>query len=78
MPGKTNILTINSGSSSIKFALYAAGEPPERLIRGKIHRIGLGDPILSFTDGVTGRSDTGPAKASNTREAGLFLADWLG
>ncbi|HVU96833.1 MAG TPA: acetate/propionate family kinase [Puia sp.] len=77
MPGTTNILTINSGSSSIKFALYAAGEPPARLIRGKIDRIGLDDPTLTWTNSRTGDRQTYPAKASDIREAAFFLADWV-
>jgi len=34
-----SILTINSGSSSIKFALYQAGELLKRKLYGKIDRI---------------------------------------
>jgi acetate kinase len=37
-------LTINGGSSSIKFALYQPGEPLERRLYGKIDRIGLRIP----------------------------------
>jgi len=40
-PGYPRILTINGGSSSIKFALYQTGEPPERKLYGKVDRIGL-------------------------------------
>jgi membrane protein DedA with SNARE-associated domain len=36
-----SILTINGGSSSIKFALYPAGEPLKRGLHGKVDRIGL-------------------------------------
>ena len=35
------ILTINGGSSSIKFALYQVGEPLKRGLYGTIDRIGL-------------------------------------
>jgi acetate kinase len=35
------ILTVNGGSSSVKFALYGAGEPPQRLAQGSVERIGL-------------------------------------
>ena len=34
------ILTINGGSSSIRFALFRAGNPPERLLHGLVERIG--------------------------------------
>lgn len=35
-----NILTINGGSSSIRFAVFAADRPPRRLLRGQLERIG--------------------------------------
>lgn len=45
MPNATNILTINSGSSSIKFSVYG---PAERLlVKGLLERIGL--PEGAFT-----------------------------
>ena len=40
-PPNSGILTINGGSSSIKFALYRDGEPLKRGLYGKIDRIGL-------------------------------------
>jgi acetate kinase len=36
-----SILTINSGSSSIKFSVYSAGPDPERLLSGRLERVGL-------------------------------------
>ena len=36
-----HILTINGGSSSIKFALFEPGTPPVRILAGGIERIGL-------------------------------------
>ncbi len=35
------ILTINGGSSSIKFALFEAGDSLRRILEGSIERIGL-------------------------------------
>lgn len=37
------ILTINGGSSSIKFALFTADESLHQILQGKIERIGLPD-----------------------------------
>ena len=34
------LLTINGGSSSIKFALYQVGEPLQRGLNGTVDRIG--------------------------------------
>ena len=40
-PAKARILTINGGSSSIKFALVEAGDSFRRIVEGAIDRIGL-------------------------------------
>ena len=45
-PAHPRILTINGGSSSIKFALFDAGESLQRIIEGEIERIGL--PSLRY------------------------------
>ncbi|HEY1314697.1 MAG TPA: acetate/propionate family kinase [Steroidobacteraceae bacterium] len=43
-----NILTLNGGSSSIRFAIFAAAQPLKRLLQGKMERIGSADATLSF------------------------------
>ncbi len=45
--GRIRILTINGGSSSIKFALFEANRSLRRVLEGKIERIGL--PKATFT-----------------------------
>ena len=45
-----HILTINGGSSSIKFALYEAVKPLKRGLYGTVDRIGLSGTNLTFTD----------------------------
>ena len=50
-----SLLTINGGSSSIRFALYDEGEPSRRLLDGKVDRVGLAGTNLTFKDS-TGRS----------------------
>jgi len=35
-----SVLSVNAGSSSLKFALFEAGDPPRRLLSGQIERIG--------------------------------------
>jgi acetate kinase len=42
-PANPRILTINGGSSSIKFALFEAGDSLRRILEGGIERIGLPD-----------------------------------
>jgi len=70
------VLTVNGGSSSIKFALYRANSPTTRLLSGRIERIGLPRPILTIR--------TGPRKtasriiaAPHHRAAGELLIEWL-
>jgi acetate kinase len=48
------VLTINSGSSSIKFSVYGAGPDPERLLSGRLERIGLPEGRFSAEDGQEG------------------------
>src|ERR1022692_5341928 len=45
-PAKPHILTINGGSSSIRFALFEAGDSLRRIIKGAIERIGLPEATL--------------------------------
>lgn len=71
------ILTINGGSSSIKFALYQASEPLKRRLHGKIDRIGLSGTILTFTDSTRDQHDSLRLAASDPNSAVNFLIDWL-
>ena len=45
-----SVLAINSGSSSLRFALFKVGESLPLILAGKFERIGLPDARLSFTD----------------------------
>lgn len=50
-PGLTPaILSLNGGSSSLRFTLFTTGESLARVLTGKFERIGLSDAGLSFTD----------------------------
>jgi acetate kinase len=40
------VLTINGGSSSLKFAVFAADGPTERIFSGRVERVGRGDSRL--------------------------------
>ena len=50
-PANRCVLTINGGSSSIKFALFEAGNPLRRVLEGSIERIGLPEAILRVKGG---------------------------
>ena len=51
------VLTLNAGSSSVKWALFRARAQPVRLAAGKLERIGLPDGILTVTDAASGQRD---------------------
>ena len=50
MAPDSNILTVNSGSSSIKFSLYALGETERLILRGELGRIGVSRGFLQVKD----------------------------
>src|SRR5882724_5586019 len=50
-PSMHAILTLNGGSSSLRFALFGGTQSLERRLAGKFERIGLPDARLAFTDG---------------------------
>ena len=72
-----SILTINGGSSSIKFALYQVGDPLKRRLYGKIDRIGLSGTNLTFNDPAGNQQDSHSIAASDHRSAANVLIDWL-
>jgi acetate kinase len=53
-----NLLTLNGGSSSIRFAIYDARDVSRKLLAGKLDRIGTRGATLSM-DGQTGAIDAG-------------------
>jgi len=60
-----SVLTINSGSSSLRFALFNALEALPQILIGKFDRIGLSDARLSFTDLLSKQSDERRIEAPN-------------
>jgi len=72
-----SVLTINGGSSSIKFALYQVGEPLARGLYGKVDRIGLSGTNLTFNDPAKKQPETRSLAAADHKSAANFLIDWL-
>lgn len=72
-----NLLTINGGSSSIKFALYQMGETLQCSLTGKIERIGLSGTRLSFNHVLNGQQGEQLLDKSDHTSAVNFLLDWL-
>jgi acetate kinase len=73
----TQVLTINGGSSSIKFALYRRGDPPRRGLQGKIDRIGLPGTSLAFHDPARNARESQVIGDKDHTAAAHFLCDWL-
>jgi acetate kinase len=71
------ILTINGGSSSIKFALYSVGKIPTRLLYGKIDRIGPEDSTFTFNNEKGVHQDIPEAGVTDFHSSVIFLMDWL-
>src|ERR1700722_5313752 len=71
------LLTINGGSSSVKFAFYRIDEPLQRELSGKIDRIGSGGANLIFSQPNEDKKDSRKIAAANHKSAAKFLIDWL-
>ena len=73
----SSFLTINGGSSSIRFALYGEDRPLRRRLHGKVDRIGQSGTDLTFTDSTAGPSDTRTVELDDHGSAVASLVDWL-
>ena len=71
------ILTINGGSSSIKFALYQVEEPLKRGLYGKVDRIGLSGTNLTFNEPTKKKPQRRKLAAADHKSAANALIDWL-
>ena len=72
-----SVLTINGGSSSIKFALYQVGEPLTRGLYGKVDRIGLSRTNLTFNNPAKKQPESRSLAAADHKSAANSLIDWL-
>jgi acetate kinase len=72
-----NVLTINGGSSSIRFAVFEASQPPRRSLLGKIERVGGAGACLTV-DHCDGQAPTHiKADLKEHGTAAEFVMDWL-
>jgi len=71
------ILTINGGSSSIKFAVYGTGAVPERRVAGEIERIGTPEAALVTKAANTSPGEHRPVEAPDPQRAVEPLVRWL-
>jgi acetate kinase len=71
------ILTINGGSSSIKFALFEAGDSLRRILEGAIERIGLPGATLRVKGLNQADNFSRPVTAPDHTVAVGALMDWI-
>ena len=72
-----HILTINGGSSSIKFALYEAVKPLNRGLYGTIDRIGTSGTNMTFHEAGGKPYASRKLIATDHKSAANALIDWL-
>lgn len=71
------VLTINGGSSSIKFALYRREQLLDKLISGQLSRIGLSGTKLTFKKAGQATAQTLLLQTGNYDSAIAYLTKWL-
>ena len=76
-PKNPRILTINGGSSSIKFALFEAGDTLRRILDGGIERIGLPEAIFRVKGSGQADNFSRSIKAPDHKVAVGVLMDWI-
>jgi acetate kinase len=76
-PANPYILTIDGGSSSIKFAVYAAGEPLKRTLHGSVDRIGMSGTTLTFDDDATHQHQSRGIETRDHKSVAIYLSTWI-
>ena len=72
-----SLLTINGGSSSIKFSLFSANLSLHLKLTGRIERIGTPHATLSVQEADGGERFTLPIVAEDHQESVTALMDWI-
>ncbi len=76
-PTNPRILTINGGSSSIKFALFEVDDALRRILDGGIERIGLPEAIFRVKGSGQADNFSRSVKAPDHTVAVSILMDWI-
>src|SRR5690348_16900127 len=74
---RSYILTINGGSSSLKFALFASSDGLERILSGRVERIGMPGARLIWAE-ANRAQDQIEVEAADQAAAVKLLIDRLG
>lgn len=72
-----SILTINGGSSSIKFALFAANRPLHLKLNGHIERTGMSEAVFRVRSADQDQNFTRQVAAKDHATAVAVLMDWI-
>jgi len=76
-PNHASVLTVNGGSSSIKFAIFEAGDSLRRILKGEIERIGLLDSVFRVKDLNQADNILRSVSAPDHTAAVSVLMDWI-
>ena len=71
------ILTINGGSSSIKFTIYELEKVLTQILSGSIENINSQNSTFNFTNSKTKESINTPIEINDFEDAANYLLDWL-
>lgn len=71
------VLTINGGSSSIKFAVFDVAELPQKELFGHIDRVGSSQSTLTFTAAGAQQPFSESIPVMDQASAVNYLVDWL-
>ncbi|MGH7939974.1 MAG: acetate/propionate family kinase [Limisphaerales bacterium] len=77
MKSNIQVLTINGGSSSIKFALFESGDPLRRILAGRIEGIGLPQGRFAVKGPVESDNFSRSVVAADHTAAVNALMDWI-
>jgi acetate kinase len=76
-PRRSLILTINGGSSSLKFALFERIDSLPRLLSGRVERIGMDVARWGVKWSDSGREEDREVVAADQKEAVRLLIEWV-
>jgi acetate kinase len=69
------VLTINGGSSSLKFAIFSAGDPIGRVLGGRVERVGAAESRLVVGDATGGRREDRAVAAPDQAAAAALVVE---
>lgn len=73
---RPRLLTMNGGSSSIKFAMFEAGNPPRWVLGGEMERMGLSRTTWRMK-GLNQETQVAPLVTASDHTAAGLLMDWI-